>query len=128
MISKYLIDKSRMSQAEQTRGFLRVLQPELENKVKQQLQITKLQHNLQDPYVLKDLYEATGYCLLGSAPAGSMDAIKSDLSLSPLPPTDIKTELQSEVQSAIKTAMSEVIEMFKNIFARHKHSSPAVDR
>jgi hypothetical protein len=116
-ISKYLIDKSRILQAEQTRGFLLALQPELENKVKQRLQITKPQHNLQDPYALKDLYEAAGYCLLGSAPAGSMDAIRSDLSLSPSPPTDIKTELQSEVQSAIKTAMSEVIEMFKNIFA-----------
>jgi hypothetical protein len=115
-ISKYLIDKSQMSQAEQTRGFLRVLQPKLENNIKQQLQITKLQHNLQDPYVLKDLYEAAGYCLLGSAPAGSMDAIRSDLSLSPSPPTDIKTELQSEVQSAIKTAMSEVTKMFKNVF------------
>jgi hypothetical protein len=117
MISKYLIDKSRMSQAEQTRGFLHALQPELENKVKQRLQITKPQHNLQDPYALKDLYKATGYCLLGSAPVGSMDAIRSDLSLSPSPPTDIKTELQSKVQSAIKTAMSEVTEMFKNIFA-----------
>jgi hypothetical protein len=115
-ISKYLIDKSQMSQAEQMRGFLHMLQPELENKVKQQLQITKPQHNPQDPYVLKDLYEAAGYCLLGSTPAGSMDVIRSDLSLSPLPPADIKTELQSEVQSAIKTAMSEVTEMFTNIF------------
>jgi hypothetical protein len=106
-----------MSQAKQTRGFLRALQPKLENKVKQRLQIMKPQHNPQDPYALKDLYEAAGYCLLGSAPAGSMDAIRSNLSLSPLPPADIKTELQSEVQSAIKTAMTEVTEMFKNVFA-----------
>jgi hypothetical protein len=116
MISKYLIDKSRMSQAKQTRGFLRVLQPKLENQVKQWLQITKPQHNPQDPYALKDLYEAAGYCLLGSAPAGSMDAIRSDTLLAPSPLVDIKTELQSKVQSAIKTAMTKVTEMFKNIF------------
>jgi hypothetical protein len=116
MISKYLIDKSQMLQAEQMRGFLHSLQPELENQVKQQLQITKPQHDLQDPYALKDLYKAAGYHLLGSTPVGSMDTIRSDMSLSSLPPADIKTELQSEVQSAIKTAMTEVTEMFKNVF------------
>jgi hypothetical protein len=105
-----------MSQAEQMRGFLHALQPELENQVKQHLQITKPQHNPQDPYVLKDLYEAAGYCLLGSAPAGSMDAIRSNTSLLPLPLVDIKTKLQSKVQSAIKTVMTKVTKMFKNIF------------
>jgi hypothetical protein len=105
-----------MSQAKQTRGFLCTLQPKLENQVKQQLQIMKPQHNPQDPYVLKDLYEAAGYCLLGSAPAGSIDVIRNDASLSPLPLVDIKTELQSKVQSAIKTVMTKVTEMFKNVF------------
>ena len=117
-ISKYLIDKSRMSQAEQTRGFLRTLQPELENKVRQRLQIMQPQHNPQDPYELKDLYEAAGYCLLSSAPAGSLSAIRGATPLSPpSPPVNIKTELQNEVQSAIKSAMAEMTEMFKSAFA-----------
>jgi hypothetical protein len=116
-IFKYLIDKSQMFHAEQMRGILHVLQPELENQVKQRLQITKPQHNLQDPYALKDLYKAAGYCLLGSTPAGSMDVIRSDTSLAPSPLVDIKTKLQSKVQSAIKTVMTEVTEMFKNVFA-----------
>jgi hypothetical protein len=77
----------------------------------------KLQHNQQDPYVLKDLYEAAGYCLLGSAPAGSMDAIRSNTLLSPSPLVDIINELQSKVQSVIKTVMTKVTEMFKNVFA-----------
>jgi hypothetical protein len=34
-ISKYLIDKRRMSQAEEMQGFLCTLQPELENQVRQ---------------------------------------------------------------------------------------------
>ena len=117
-ISKYLINKSRMSQAEQMQGFLHMLQPELENKVKQPLQITQLQHNPQDPYKLRDLYEAAGYCLLGSAPAGSLSVIRGATLLSPPSPlANIKTKLQNEVQSAIKLAMAEMTEMFKSTFA-----------
>jgi hypothetical protein len=115
-ISKYLISKNRMSQAEQTRGFLRGLQPELENKVKQRLQIILPQHNPQDPYDLKDLYEAASFCLLGSAPDGSISATRSGASPA-APPISIKAELQTEVQSAIKSAVAEMTEMFKNVFA-----------
>jgi hypothetical protein len=70
-ISKYLISKTWMSQAEQTQAFMCCLQKELENKVKQQLQIVSPQHNLQDPYELKDLFS---FCLLGNTPTGSMSA------------------------------------------------------
>jgi hypothetical protein len=117
-ISKYLIDKCRMSQAEETQGFLRTLQPELENQVRQQLQITDPQHNPQDTYELGKLYEAAAYCLLGSTPTGSMGAIRSTTTLAPQPPpVNIKSKLQNEVQSAIKSAVAEMTEMFKNIFA-----------
>jgi hypothetical protein len=85
-----------MSQAEETRGFLRALQPELENQVRQRLQITDPQHDPQDLYELGKLYEAAAYCLLGSAPAGSMGAIRSATTLAPQPPpVNIKAELQT---------------------------------
>jgi hypothetical protein len=61
MISKYLIDKRQMSQAKETRGFLHALQPELENQVRQRLQITDLQHDPQDLYELGKLYEVAAY-------------------------------------------------------------------
>lgn len=117
-ISKHLISKNRLSKGEQTRGFLRALQPELENLVRQRLQITKPLHDPQDPYDLKDLYDAANYCILGSAPAGSLSALRGQPSQAqPSPPVNIKAELQGEVQSAVKSAMSEMAEMFKNMFA-----------
>jgi hypothetical protein len=90
----------------------------LENQVRQQLQIADLQHDPQDLYKLGKFYEAAAYCLLSSVPAGSMGAIRSAMSLAPQPPpVNIKAELQTEVQSAIKSAVTEMTEMFKNIFA-----------
>ena len=109
-ISKYLISKNRISKGEETRGFLHTLQPELESRVRQRLQNTKPDHDPQDPYDLKELYDAAVFCIKGSAPAGTIGA-------APAPPINIKAELQGEVQSAIKSAMSEMTEMFKNIFA-----------
>jgi hypothetical protein len=104
-IPKYLIDKHRMLQAKQTQGFLHVVQPELENQVKQRLQIMDPQHDPQDPYELGKVYEVAAYCLLSSAPAGSMSAMRSATLLAPLlPPVNIKAELQTEVQSVIKSA------------------------
>ena len=124
-ISKYLISKNRISKGEETRGFLRALQPELESRVRQRLQNTKPDHDPQDPYDLKELYDAAVFCIKGSAPAGAIGA-------APAPPINIKAELQGEVQSAIKSAMSEMTEMFKNIFAAqaqfanggHAHAGP----
>jgi hypothetical protein len=126
MISKYLIDKHRMSEAKEMQGFLCVLQPELENQVRQQLQIMDPQHDPQDPYELRKLYEAAAYCLLGSMPAGSMGVVRSTTSLAPQPPpVNIKAELQTEVQSAIKSAVAEMTEMFKNVFAAQAQFSSA---
>lgn len=114
-ISKYLMSKNHMSQAEQMRGFLRGLRPNVEDKVKWCLQIIELQHNLQDPYELNDLYEAECYCLLDSTPANTLSASQSMVCVET--PINIKAELQQEVQSAVKSAMSEMMEMFKTIFA-----------
>jgi hypothetical protein len=126
-ISKYLIDKHRMLQAEEMQGFLHVLQPELESQVRQRLQITDLQHDPQDLYKLGKLYEAAAYCLLGSVPAGSMGVIRSATTLAPQPPpVNIKSELQNKVQSAIKSVVAEMTEMFKNIFAAQAQFTGAV--
>ena len=113
-LSKYLMSKNCMSQAEQMWGFLQGLRPDLEDKVKRHLQIIELQHNLQDPYELNDLYEAACYCLLDSTPANTLSASWSTVYVEM--PINIKGKLQQEVQSAVKSAMSEMMEMFKTIF------------
>ena len=114
-ISKYLMSKNCMSQAEQTQGFLQGLRPDLEDKVKQHLQIIELQHNPQDPYKLNNLYKAACYCLLDSTPANTLSTSRSTVCIEM--PIDIKAKLQEEVQSAVKLAMSEMSEMFKTVFA-----------
>jgi hypothetical protein len=109
VISKYLISKNRMSQAEQTRAFRRGLQPELEQQVKQRLQLKKPDHNPRDPYDLDDLYDAASYVLQGSDPVGLPSFTAQTVSaLSPA--SEIKTEMQ-----ALATAVSTLGEMFKNV-------------
>jgi hypothetical protein len=105
-IAKFLISKNRMSQAEESHGFLRALGPDLEDCVRQRLQTTKPNQDPEDPYDLMELYDAAVFCLKGTG--GSTCSTV---------PINIKAELQGEVQSAIKSAMGEMTEMFKNIFA-----------
>jgi hypothetical protein len=106
MIAKFLISKNRMSQAEESHGFLRALGPDLEDCVCQRLQTTKPNQDPEDPYDLMELYDAAVFCLKGTRGSTCLTV-----------PINIKAELQGEVQSAIKSAMGKMTEMFKNIFA-----------
>jgi hypothetical protein len=74
--------------------------------VHQRLQNIKLNQDPEDPYDLKDLYDAAVFCLKGTGGSTCVAV-----------PLNIKAELQGKVQSAIKSAMGEMTEMFKNIFA-----------
>ena len=111
MISQYLIDRNRMSQAEQTRGFFRAVGNDLKDKIKNRLQIVWPQHKPQDPYELSDLYDAACYAIHNSNDASIPKSVTNDS------PVHIKAKLQQEVQSAIRSAMSEMTEMFKTVFA-----------
>ncbi|KAF7288486.1 hypothetical protein MIND_01430800 [Mycena indigotica] len=58
-MGKFLIAKKRLSETEQSHVFLRALQPaSLQAAVKQCLQIIRPNIHADDPYELKDLYEA----------------------------------------------------------------------
>ena len=116
-ISKYLISKNQMSQAEETWSFLRGLQPDLENRVRNRLQIIKPNHNPQDPYDLTDLYNAASFVLQGSAPATSQS--HSPLASAPAQP-EIKNE--TEIQ-ALKSAVADLTEMFKNSMQQQSQRS-----
>ncbi|KAJ7091763.1 hypothetical protein C8R44DRAFT_891329 [Mycena epipterygia] len=91
-ISTYLIGKSRLSPAEQSRAFLRAMQPaSLLTAIKQRLQIKKPDIHPEDPYDLADLYEAAQFVIAGGlgtftiipftsppAPAPVMSEVKPD--------------------------------------------------
>ena len=110
-ISQYLIDRNRMSQVEQTRGFFHAVGNDLKDKIKNRLQIVRPQHKPQDPYELSDLYDAACYAIHDSDDASIPKSATNNS------PVHIKAELQQEVQSAVRSAMSEMTEMFKTVFA-----------
>jgi len=84
------------------------LQPELEQQVKQRLQLKKPDHNPQDPYDLEDIYDAASYVLQGMAPVATSSLTSQTASA--LPAAEIKTE----IQTALATAVATLGEMFKN--------------
>ncbi|KAJ7235115.1 hypothetical protein C8J57DRAFT_1089163 [Mycena rebaudengoi] len=66
-ITTYLIQKNRLSAAEQSRSFLRAMQPPaFALEVKQRLQIKKPDVHPADPYALADIYAAAEFVLAGS--------------------------------------------------------------
>jgi hypothetical protein len=68
LISRYLIDKGRISVQEQSRSFLKGFQQHLEVRIRQRLQQKFVDHFPDDPYQLPDVYEAASYVLMGTAP------------------------------------------------------------
>ncbi|KAJ6477193.1 hypothetical protein C8R47DRAFT_1289804 [Mycena vitilis] len=66
-ITTYLIGKNRLSAAEQSRSFIRAMQPaSFAVEVRRRLQIKKPDVHPADPYDLADLYEAAEFTLAGS--------------------------------------------------------------
>src|SRR6266702_1968933 len=98
-----------MSQAEQTQAFMCGLQPELEQQVKQRLQLKKPDHDPQDPYNLEDIYDAASYVLQGMVPVAT-SSLTSQMALALLPAAEIKTEIQTALAMAVAT----LGKMFKN--------------
>ncbi|KAH9025616.1 hypothetical protein EDB84DRAFT_1564013 [Lactarius hengduanensis] len=108
VISKYLISKNRMSQAEQTRAFMRGLQPEMEQQVKQRLQLKFPDHNQQDPYNPDELYDAASYVIQGRTPATISGPTATGATAS------TSAEIKTEIQSAMASAIATMGEMFKS--------------
>ena len=68
-ITTFLLAKERLSEAEQSRAFVRGLQPELWLRISHRLQLKKPDHYPDDPYSLKDIHEAAVYVLHGTPSA-----------------------------------------------------------
>ena len=115
LISRYLIGKRRLSTQEQSRTFLRGLQPQLEAKVRQRLQQKFVDHFLDDPYELHVVYEAASYVLMGTSPVAPAPtqgtspvapSVPAQGTISPQDPTQVKLE-------ALTAAITFLGEMFK---------------
>ena len=110
LITRYLIDKNRMSTQEQSRYFFRGFQPQLEAPVRQRLQQKFIDHFPADPYDLADIYDAASYVLTGAA---SMSLAL----LSPQQATNPATPSQPDANSVKIEALTAMVaslgEMFK---------------
>ncbi|KAJ7108921.1 hypothetical protein C8R43DRAFT_1139850 [Mycena crocata] len=90
VISKYLVTQGRFSQTECCRAFRRAIQPaSLWDKVHQRLQIKQPDVHPQDPYDIKDMYEAVDFVLA--------DTSTIPRSASPPPEPEVKQEALLEV-------------------------------
>ncbi|KAJ7324037.1 hypothetical protein DFH08DRAFT_817512 [Mycena albidolilacea] len=86
-ITTYLIAKNRLSNAEQSRSFLRAMQPaSFSVEVRRRLQIKQPDVHPADPYALADLYEAAEFVLAGSGSTLIRDLMPGPLA-SPSPAT-----------------------------------------
>src|SRR6266850_2998421 len=64
---KYLVNRNRMSVAEQSRVFFCRFRRDLLNKVLQRLQLKFPDHHPDDPYTLDEIYAAAQYALQGAS-------------------------------------------------------------
>jgi hypothetical protein len=99
VMTQFLIDRGRYSSAEQSRAFIRGLQPQFCQRVDQRLQLRHPDHHPEDPYTLSEVNAAATFVLQGSsfsnAPFAESPA-QIEPASRPIPtvqlPTTIKTE------------------------------------
>ena len=103
LISRYLISKGRIAVQDQSRSFLRGLQPTLLAQVQARLQLKFMDHFHDDPYELSAIYEAIIYVLMWTVATPSAQpppAPEPFTSSSPSDPISARLDvLASEVTS-----------------------------
>jgi hypothetical protein len=68
-ITQFLRTKNRISEAEQSRAFVRGFQPDLWNKIARRLELKFPDQYPDDPYPLSDIHAAAQFVLHGTTPA-----------------------------------------------------------
>ncbi|KAJ7444701.1 hypothetical protein FB451DRAFT_1056159 [Mycena latifolia] len=107
-ITSYLVAKNRLSESEQSRSFLRAMQPDkLLVAVNQRLQIKKPDNHPEDPYTLADLYEAAQFAMAGPIGSTLLPALPST-SASPAT-IDVKPDPGI---TALVSTMTEILKVF----------------
>jgi hypothetical protein len=112
LISRYLIGKGRLSTQEQSRSFLRGLQPQLEAQVKQRLQLKFVDHCPDDLYDIAVIYEAVSYVLRGSTSTmmAPIQGTSPGVYTAPIGSTSHDpTQVKLEALTAAITSLGEVV-------------------
>jgi hypothetical protein len=109
-ITMFLIDKKRLATEEQSRTFIRGIQPALWERIKRRLEIKVPDNHPDDPYTLDQITEAAEYVLYDPNNATSttrtLSATDSALTTSAAPPVkqeDMAATLQVFIQALERT-------------------------
>ena len=102
-ITTFLIGKTRLSTAEQSRAFARGFQAELWSRISQRLQLKLPDHFPDDPYPLEAIHEAAQYVLHGTTSA----LLLATNPTTTTQPNAIKTEVKTEDLTAMFERITE---------------------
>ncbi|KAJ6524684.1 hypothetical protein DFH09DRAFT_1418312 [Mycena vulgaris] len=109
-ITTYLIGKSRLSASEQSRSFLRAMQPaSLLVKIQNRLQIKQPDVHPEDPYAIADIYEAAQFALAGSP--------GTQFTINALPPP-VPAPVEIKADPGIAALVGSVTELIKVLATR----------
>ena len=126
-ITTFLRNKSRLSEAEQSRAFARGFQSEMWTRVSQRLQLKLPDHFPDDPYSLEAIHEAARYVLHGTQSTlltivSSTAAVTTTSPTAPSPSAEVKTE-------DIATILEKLSESFiKALATQHASRTAPTDR
>ena len=110
-ITTFLRNKGRLSEAEQSRAFVRGFPPDLWRIVSQRLQLKEPDHFPDDPYDLNTVHEAARYVLHGTPSAHpAITTTSTTLATQPAPArTEIKTEDVAALLERINETMAKLL-------------------
>ena len=117
-ITTFLRSKTRLSEAEQSRAFVRGFQPELWIRISQRLQLKLPDHFPDDPYTLDAIHEAARYVLHGTP---------SNL-LAPTQPTPAANSSLTRANNEVKTEdLAAILERITESFVKALTASTAAN-
>ncbi|KAF7348977.1 hypothetical protein MVEN_01418600 [Mycena venus] len=110
-ITTYLVEKKRLSEAEQSRSFLRAMQPSsLAADIRLHLKVNHPKAHPADPLPVADLYEAAEYALAGSGSSLALDISTAPAIISVPAPTAVEIKPDPGIAALLGT-MTKLIEV-----------------
>ena len=116
--TQYLINRQRLSVAEQSRAFRRAISPvSLWTRVHQRLQIKKPDVHPDDPYELTDLHEAVEFVLADTSSSRVSGATSH-------PPTVVSSPPEVKQEPGITALLESMNGLIKVLTAQHQQQPP----
>ena len=123
-ISRYLIEKGKLSDQEQSWSFFRGFQPNLEQQVRLRLQLQYLDRYSDDHYDIADIYTAASFVVTGSATIPLAPLAQGPLAINPPATATNRDPTMAKIEALLTTAFANFGEMFKSAI-QNNQAQPA---